>query len=189
MNKKKSKSLILNLEYLLSTYERIKILDETLYSGRVIRVNEIAKKTGVSKGLVSKYLKILAKEKILSRKGHGFLVGNNSKVKSLKMLLNILKIDTKIFTKYKFVKAAGLYGSCAKGTNTELSDVDLWIKVDDVEDKELAKISSELRKGIENLKILVLDNEKLAKLKKFDLLFYHALYFGSIILYGDENEI
>lgn len=179
----------LNLEFVFSSRERVKVLKEIIYSEKEIGINEIAKKTKMSKGFISKYFDILAKEKVLSKKRMKFVVENNAKVKSLRVMLNILKIDIKVFKNYKFIKAAGLYGSCAKGTNTESSDVDLWVKIDNAEGEDLVKMSSELRKKIKNVKLLILNSEKIVHLQESDPLFYHSLYFGSILLHGNENEI
>ncbi len=180
---------MLNIEKIFSTKERIKILNQVIFWERPFGVSEIAKELNLSKGLISKYFDILAKEGILKRIKGKFSVETNPKVKGIKILLNIQKIDFSFFKKYKFIKAIGLYGSCAKGTNTESSDIDLWIKIEKAKDEDIAKLSSELRNKIKNIKILVLDNEKLKLLKKKDALFYHSLHFGSIILYGNENEI
>jgi len=179
----------MNLEDIFSTAERIKILQKIIYLEEPFGVNEIARNLGLSKGLVSKYFEILAKENILKKLKRKFVVGNNSNVKSIRIMLNIQKIPKEIFKKYKFVKAVGLYGSCAKGTNTESSDIDLWIKIERAKDEDIAKLTSELKKRIGNAKILILDNEKLKLIKKEDPLFYNSLYFGSIVLYGKENEI
>jgi len=174
---------------IFSSRERIKILKNIIFREDEFGVNEIAKEVKLSKGLVSKYFDILVKEKILGKKKRKYYVKSNVLVKSLKILLNLTKIDLKIFKKYKFVKAAGIYGSCVKGTNTENSDVDLWIKVSNLNQKSIPKLTSELRKKVENIKILVLDDEKLERLKKEDPLFYYSLYFGSVLIFGKENEI
>lgn len=179
----------MNIEKLLSTRERVKIIKQIIYSEKEFGVNEIAKKLKLSKGLVSKYFEILAKEGVIKKRGNKFSNLTNSKVKAIRIMLNVLKINTKVFRKYKFVRSAGLYGSCAKGTNTDTSDVDLWIKVDKAKEEELAELASELRKGVENVKILILDDKKLEMLKKKDPVFYYSLHFGSIVLYGEEDEI
>jgi predicted nucleotidyltransferase len=179
----------MNIEELFSTKERIKILSKIIYSEKELRVNETAKKLGLSKGLISKYFEILVKKSILKKSRTKFIIKDNSLIKSLKIMFNIQKIDPKIFINNKFVKAVGLYGSNAKGTNTESSDVDLWIKVENAEDDKIVELTSQLRKKIENVKTLILNNKKIGLLKKKDPLFYYSLYFGSIILYGKENEI
>lgn len=179
----------MNIEEILSTKERVKILSYIIYSEKKLRVNEIARKLKLSKGLVSKYFEILIRKLILKKIRGKFIVRNNSLVKSLRIMLNIQKINPKIFKKYKFVKAVGLYGSCAKGVDTISSDIDLWVKVEKISDKKIAELTSELKRKIENAGILILNNKKLELLKKKDSLFYHSLFFSSIILYGKENEI
>lgn len=179
----------MNTEKLFSTKERVAILQHVIFSETEFGVNEVAKRLLVSKGLVSKYLDILVTENILERKNTKFIVRNTKEVKSLKIIFNIQDIDTDIFKRYKFVEAAGLYGSCAKGINTNSSDADLWIKINKTDNDKLAKLTSELRKNIKNVKILILDDNKLETLKKEDPLFYHSLYFGSVTVYGEENAI
>lgn len=179
----------MNLENIFSTEERIIIIKSIIYLEKEFGVNEIATKSKLSKGLVSKYFDILLKENILRKANKKFLVGNNNNIRSLKILFNIQKIDTSIFKRYGFVKSVGLYGSCAKGTNTEESDIDLWIKIENSTRENTMQLTSSLLKVAENMKVLVLDNKKLELLKEENPLFYHSLYFGSIILYGKENEI
>lgn len=179
----------MNINKLLSTKERVRILKNVIFKEKEFGVNEIARELNLSKSLVSKYFEILTKENILKKKKRKFFVQNNISVKSLKILFNLQKIDPKIFKKYKFVKVVGIYGSCVKGTNTESSDVDVWIKVNKTEQTQIIKLTSELRKKIKNVKILILDDKKINTLKKEDPLFYHSLYFGSIIIYGGKNEI
>src|SRR3989344_4897265 len=170
----------MNLENVFSTEERVVIIKNILYLEREFGVNEIANKSKLSKGLVSKYFNILLKEVIIKKANRKFLVDDNTR--SLKILLNIQKIDINIFKRYDFVKAVGLYGSCAKGTNTENSDVDIWIKIENGNQEDTINLTSNLLKTVDNVKILLLDDKKLDILKKEDTLFYYSLYFGSIII-------
>jgi predicted nucleotidyltransferase len=177
------------MENIFSTKERIKIIDAVVYKKGSISVNNVASQLRLSKGLVSKYLDILAKEGILKRANGKFIVVESAIGKGIKILLNIRKIPVSLFRKYPFVKSAGLYGSCAKGENNEESDIDLWVKVDDVSEEKLASLSSGLNKRLEKLKLLFLTDKKIEKLKKEDELFYHSLAFGSITIYGDKDGI
>ena len=180
----------MNIHELFSTRERIRILKHILYLEKDFGVSEIAKKLKISKGLVSKYFEILLKKGILKKSRKKFTVRrDNHLVKGIKIMLNLEKIDAKIFKKYKFVKAAGLYGSCAKGTNTESSDVDIWIKVENAGERNIVNLVSEIKKRLGNASVLVLDEKKIKLLKEKDPLFYYSLYFGSIIIYGEESEI
>lgn len=177
------------MENIFSTRERIRILDTVIYKRDSISVNSIANQLKLSKGLVSKYFDILVKEGIAKKTNGKFVINNSSFTKAIRMLFNINTINTKCFKKYPFIKSAGLYGSCAKGENTEDSDVDLWIKIEETSEERQATLTSELNKAIKNVKILLLTDKKIEKLKKEDTLFYHSLVFSSIIIYGDEGAI
>ena len=85
------------------------------------------------------------------------------------------------------MKGVGIYGSMAKGTNTKDSDIDLWIMTKPISEENLAKLTRVIMK-FGNIKPLYLTQDKLEILKKNDQLFYHALLFGSITIYGDELE-
>jgi len=175
------------MESLFSTSQRIKILGAVIFRTGSVSVNNIASQVGLSKGLVSKYFQILLKEQILKREKGNLVVVDNASVKAVKILLNVRRIDTRIFGKYPFVTAVGLYGSCARGENTEDSDVDLWVRVKDVGETRIASLTSEINKKIKNAKLLFLSDKKIEKLRKEDIMFYHSLSFGSIILYGDKD--
>ena len=175
------------MESLFSTSQRIKILEAVIFRTGSVSVNSIASQLGLSKGLVSKYFQILLKEQILKKEKGKLVADDNASVKAVKILLNLEGIDTRIFSKYSFVTAVGLYGSCARGENTEESDVDLWVRVKDVEETKIASLTSEINKKIRNAKLLFLNDKKIEKLRKEDIMFYHSLSFGSIILYGDKN--
>jgi len=175
------------MESLFSTSQRIKILEAVIFRTDSVSVNNIASQLGLSKGLISKYFQILLKEQILKKKKGKLVVADNASVKAVKILLNVRRIDTRIFGKYPFVTAVGLYGSCARGENTEDSDVDLWVRVKDVDDTKIASLTSEINKKIKNAKLLFLNDKKIEKLRKEDTMFYHSLSFGSIILYGDKD--
>jgi len=177
------------MKNIFSTKERIKILQEIIFKTDRISVNNIANQLRLSKGLISKYFNILVKERILKKVHSKFSVVNSPLAKGIRILLNIKNIEIKIFKKYSFIESVGLYGSCAKGENAEDSDVDLWVKVGNTGEEELASLTSELDQKIENVKVLFLTDQKIEKIKKEDAMFYHSLVFGSIILYGDKDGI
>ena len=175
----------MNITPLLSTSERKKIIGAVLFQTEPLSVNEIAGRLQLSKGLVSKYLDLLAKEGGAKRINGKFIVDHSAPlVKGLKVLLNIEGIYLGFLKKFPAIEAVGLYGSCAKGENTLDSDVDLWIFVRQMKEEEKAALGAEIRKKIKNVKPLFLTGQKLKALKKEDELFYHALSFGSITLYG-----
>ena len=180
----------MNIENLLSTKERIRILGAVIFQTGHLRVNSIAKKLKFSKGLLSMYMELLTREGVVRRSKGKFLVSHDAPlVKGIKVLLNINGLDTRIFRRYPFIKAVGLYGSCSKGENTEDSDVDMWIRLGETTENKKAALAVQLRKKIRNVKLLFLSSEKIRELRAKDELFYHALSFGSITLYGVANAL
>jgi predicted nucleotidyltransferase len=175
------------MESLFSTSQRIKILEAVIFRTGHISVNNIAVQLKLSKGLVSKYFQILLNEQILKKEKGTLLVADSKSVKALKILLNVRGIDTRIFSRYPFVTAVGLYGSCARGENTEGSDVDLWVRIKDVKEAKIASLTSEINRIVKNAKLLFVSDKKIEKLRKEDIMFYHSLAFGSIILYGSRD--
>jgi predicted nucleotidyltransferase len=154
-----------------------------------IRVNDIARKLGVSKGSVSLTLKKLVEE--------GFVTDlhvnmDNPEVRTFKILINIRSIMNKgVISRLKrYALGAGLYGSWAKGTNTEDSDIDLWIiPKKSFRQADIAEISGKIREilGVDT-QILVLSKERIERLKRDNTVFYHSLLFSSMQLYGEEVE-
>lgn len=178
----------MNIHKLLSTKERVKILKLVLYRTGSMSVTDVAKRLKLSKGLVSKFFDILVKEHILKKTNTEFKVQDNLSTSAVKILLNLESFDAKLFKKFPFVKGAGLYGSFAKGRNTEESDIDLWVLIDSTAEENLAKLTKELKEKYGNIKPLYLTKEKVKVLKKDDTVFYHSLVFGSINVYGEEIE-
>ena len=174
---------------IFSTNERIKILKAVILNKNPLSVNAVASSLDLSMGLVSKYFDVLLKEGIVKRLNSKYIIIDSAITKAIRILLFILSIDTTIFQKYSFVKAAGLYGSCAKGENTQDSDIDIWVMINDIGDEQIASLTSEISKKMKKAKPLFLTVKKIEKIKKDDELFYHSLSFGSIILYGEKDVI
>ncbi|MCD4669237.1 MAG: nucleotidyltransferase domain-containing protein [Actinomycetia bacterium] len=174
---------------IFSTRQRVKILKSMIFNTEKISVNSTSRNTGLSKGLVSKYFKILTKLGVLTRTDGKLTVSDSSITKGIKILLNIESIDIQLFRNFPFVESVGLYGSCAKGENNTDSDIDIWIKIKTTSDENLASLSSVIHRNLENSKIVFVTVEKIRKMRDEDELFYHSLVFGSIVLLGDENGI
>jgi len=178
----------MNIPYLFSTKDRMKILSHVVFKTEQFGVNQIAGELKLSKGLVSKYFEELASEGILKRKQGKLIVQEIKDTKALRILLALNALKPNAFKNYDFVKSAGVFGSTTNGTNTENSDIDLWILVNKTSETNLAKLTGELRKMAANIKPIYLTEEKINLLKKEDKLFYNSLFFGSITIYGDGIE-
>jgi predicted nucleotidyltransferase len=178
----------MNIETLLSTRERIKILRGIIYRKEILGVNSVAKELALSNGLVSIYFGMLARAGVLRRKDGKFLLRDSIATKALKVFLNLDMFDRDLFQKHKFIRSAGIYGSFIKGTNTEDSDIDIWILIAKASDHELAELTGELKNTFGNIKPLYLTENKIKALKKTDPVFYYSILFGSVVLYGDGIE-
>lgn len=178
----------MNITEMVSTRERERILRAIIFQTAPLSVGQLARSLKVSKGLVSKYFNILQKNGMLKKAKNRFLVQDNTKTTSIRLLLNIGDFDAGLFGRFRFVKRAGIYGSCAKGSNTEGSDIDVWILVEGTSEGGLAELTRKLKAMDERIKPLYLTKDKLGALKKEDLTFYYSLYFGSVDIFGDKNE-
>jgi predicted nucleotidyltransferase len=178
----------MNISPLFSTKERLKILSGVIYETGPLNVNKVSKKVGLSKALVSIYFKHLLTEGVLRRENNEYRVQDGTPTKAIRILLNLSSFSTDFFSRRPFIRSAGLYGSSVKGTNTEGSDVDLWIITEDVDQETLASLTGDLKKTFGDVKPLYLTREKLELLKKTDATFYHSLVFGSVTIHGDDIE-
>jgi predicted nucleotidyltransferase len=176
----------MNLSKLLSTKEREIVLTDILFKHERISVAEIARKLGVSKGFISRYFSLLKKERILRRVNGDYSVVADPGVKLLKILFSLKPLTRFNFKKYPYVKGAGVYGSSVKGENNEDSDIDIWIKISEGDEADLARLSAVLKKKFGKISPLYLTAEKIETLKREDLPFYHSLVFGSIKLCGED---
>lgn len=155
-----------------------------------IKIRELARELKLSPAYVSRTLKLAKKYGIVERNKANLL---SPLTRAIKIFLNIKKItERRIVQKLKKldISGAGLYGSWANGTNTEDSDLDLWIKTGKkLSEAKIAAVASEIRKAIgANTQILVLDGERIKKIKQEDPIFYYSLLFGSIMLFGESIE-
>lgn len=178
----------MNLEQLFSTVERTRILKAVLYKEGDIRVNELSRKLRLSKGLVSKFLRMMARERLLkrTRTGKGFQVREGPRVAVLRILFNLEGLDPNIFKRSEFVRGAGVFGSHVKGTNSEGSDLDIYILVDEAKPDEMAALTQRLRGRYGAVSPIYLTRDKIERIKNEDRVFYHSLVFGSFHLYGDD---
>jgi predicted nucleotidyltransferase len=110
---------------------------------------EIVRRTGVSKGSAGKILKLLTSLGFLTREERGRLaiyrlIQSEPTVKQFKVLLDVFALKALTDTLKENSKRIVLFGSCAQGTDTKESDIDLLVLTDK---KEVAgKVISEFNK-------------------------------------------
>ena len=157
--------------------------------GAPIKVTAIANALKVNKGSVSLTIKKLEAIKVVKNK---MVDLSTPLTRVLKILVIVTSItDAKAIDMInEYAIAAGLYGSSAKGTNTEESDIDIWIRpkqgTSQLKVAELSRtLSTMLNKRVQ---IAVVNEKRLAAIKEENPNFYYALVFGSIVLLGEGIE-
>ncbi|MBA1343237.1 MAG: hypothetical protein C5S52_06525 [ANME-2 cluster archaeon] len=185
------------LTELFKTKERLKILYYVMYQTS-FTVSQVSKETGVSKGLVSRYLNYLNTAGLLNRSGHSYCPDDNAHnasvdgravTRAIKVLLNLNKLNIGSLDT-GWAAGISIFGSWAEGTNTYESDLDVWIMVDPYpSEHELARLQKDIRTmaGVE-VNILVLTDEKVERIKRTDLPFYNSLVRTSITLKGESID-
>jgi predicted nucleotidyltransferase len=152
-------------------------------------VAEVSRATGVTKGLVSRYLRLLKEHGLLQKEGREYSPHDSAHSRAIKLLLNLQRIDLSALS-LGSARGLGLYGSWARGTNHQESDLDVWIRADSLPpESELARLQRDL--GLQadtEVNLLVLTPEKLERLKKEDPPFYNSLVYNSVILKGEPIE-
>jgi predicted nucleotidyltransferase len=176
------------LTELFKTAERVKILYYIMYHD-TFTANQVSKETGVTKGLISRYLRYLNKHLLLARSGNLYHLGDSTRVRAIKVLLNLDRIVIDSLD-LSWAAGLGIFGSWAQGANTHESDFDVWVKVERYPSEyELARLQRDLQAMVNaEVNMLVLTPEKIDGLKKADPPFYNSLVGTSMTLKGEPIE-
>ena len=177
-----------NLPALFRSEERITLLRMAL-TILACTVQQLATKTGLSKGLVSPYLALLEREGLLEKKDRTYLLKFSPITVAVKRLLNI-DLVTGVFKKPAWASGIGMYGSWAEGTNMETSDIDLWVYCENLPSGTMV---AELERGISRtlsaeVHVLILTHDKIAAMKRSDEPFYQSFVKQSITLDGESPD-
>jgi len=173
---------------LFKTEERVKILRYAMFSSG-FTVSEVSRATGVNKGLVSRYLRYLEEQGLMRRDGRSYSPMDGALPRAVKLLLNLESIDPSSLS-LGAAKGLGLYGSWARGTNRQDSDLDAWISAEvQPPELDLARLQMDLslQTGSE-VNLLVLTPEKLERIKLDDPPFYSSLITCPVTLKGEPLE-
>jgi predicted nucleotidyltransferase len=161
------------------------------YPQKVFYEREIHKLTNISIGSVNKTLKLLVELDIVERekKGNLFLYtlnSENSLLKHFKIFENLLLIPDLVKKIKPFAYEIVLYGSCSDGTNTVESDIDIFIKAEEV--SKVRKIVNKYRTTYESIKAVILDPLEIASSKKEDAVFYEEVKKGIVLWKGKPKH-
>lgn len=143
--------------------------------------------TKSSVGSTSQTLGLLLNLNIVTRetKGNVFLYKlnhNNYMLKYFKVFEILLYIHDLVTEVKPYASAIILYGSCAQGSNTTKSDIDLFIKTE--YKSKVRKIVTKYREIDETFKAVILDPLEIAESKKEDEVFYKEVRKGITLWEG-----
>ena len=173
---------------LFKTEERACILRYVMFR-KSFRAAEVSRATGVTKGLVSRYLRLLEAYDLLQKTGREYSPQDGTNSRTIKILLNLERINLPALSLVP-ARGLGLYGSWARGTNNQESDLDVWIKADSLPSESLlARLQKDLSlKAESEVNLLVLTPEKLERMKIEDAPFYNSLIMDFLTLKGEPLE-
>ncbi|OPX65352.1 MULTISPECIES: nucleotidyltransferase domain-containing protein [unclassified Methanoregula] len=178
-----------DLPALFRTPERVTLLSIAL-TRHACTVQQVAGKTGISKGLASQYLALLEREGLLARRDdRTYRVIPSARTAAIKRILNIDRVMA-FFKKPAWALGIGMYGSWAEGTNTEESDLDLWVFVQEPPaGTAVAETERTVSRALSvEVHLLVITREKIDGMKKNDEPFYRLFSRQSITLDGESPE-
>lgn len=123
-------------EYLISTNVQKVLKFLLMHSGKRCYEREIARGTKISYGSANKVLNQLHKRGLIQRKTEGRMCYyaidmSNPYIKEFKILNNLLLLEPLVDKLKPYARKIVLYGSWAEGSDTEDSDIDLFIVASD----------------------------------------------------------
>jgi len=174
---------------LFKTEERARVLRYVMFR-KSLRVAEVSRATGVTKGLVSRYLRLLEMHGLLQKEGREYSPYDGALSRAVKLLLNLERINLSTLCPGLCQGPRSLRELGHRGTNRQESDLDVWIRADRLPPESyLARLQKDLSQqaGCE-VNLLVLTPEKLERLKREDKPFYNSLVMSSVTLMGESLE-
>lgn len=174
------------LSDLCKTPARVALL-RTVLEHPTMSVSAIVARHGATKGMVSRYLSMLEAEGILVRDGRGYRLVESPSVVAIRRLLNIL-ILTHAVPLPEWAWGIGVFGSWGRGTNTEGSDLDLWVAAQEVPPAEMmGRLRMTIRDAIHTeVHILLLTPERIQQMREKDQPFYESLVESMITIRGES---
>jgi len=162
------------------------ILNFLLKQQNELHTREIARKTGLSLGFVSRFLNALSRQELilLTKKGRmKFYRANilHPLIKQLKILITISSLMPLINNLKPLSRRIILFGICAHGENLPESDIDLFI---------LTNYSQEVRiKLSQNPKIVpvIMNSKEFAEFRKKDASLYEQIIRGLALWETNES--
>lgn len=181
--------------FIISTNHQRVLSFFTKFSDQEFYEREIARKVGISTGSSNRVLNDLFSDGLLKRRGEGKMRFykidiTNPVFKPFKILNNIVLLMPLVEKLKKMTKRIILYGSCAEGSDTSKSDIDIFILSEDRR-KVLQVIEDHsLGKAFEDIKIqpVIQSSVELLKSNKNDKEFLSLVRQGIILWERPTDE-
>jgi len=111
----------------------------------------------------------------------------NPLVKTFRVFDNLLDLDLLFSSLKSYCRKIILFGSCATGTDTECSDIDLFVVADEDEKDNVLNIISNYHSNRE-IKPVIVDTIELMELENNDKVFYNEIIKGIQIWEGTNGH-
>ena len=143
---------------------------------------EVVRRAGISKGSANTILRKLSEINVLERDKRGRMVFyslsiENAVARQFKVLFNVYSLNELVNEIKQYCKKIILFGSCSEGTDTEESDVDLFILTNE-KSKVNSKVTSYQKIGRRIAPVIVNSNE-FVELRRKDKPLYDRILKGT----------
>ncbi len=182
-------------EYLISTNAQKVLHFLLMYPGKMCYEREVARGAKISYGSANKVLNQLYMEGLIQRRKEGRMCyyaidTSNPDIKELKVLSNLLLIEPLVEKLKPYSHRIVLYGSWAQGTDTETSDIDLFIITSDGDKVKsiVNKFSSSPKIANRKIQAVITTAADLLDQDEREKVFRKELEQGKVLWEKDINE-
>jgi len=128
------------------------------FSDQEFYEREVARKLGISYGSANRALNELFSSGVVSRRREGKMYfysidSSNAALTEFKKMVNLMLVEPLVEELKKMSNRIVLYGSCALGTDTSESDIDLFVVSNSKEDVSNVISNFKFPRGFENIHI------------------------------------
>lgn len=183
------------LEDIVFTNQQKVLMYLLLHPGKSCYEREIARATKISYGSANLVLNYLHKKGFLKRATRGRMCFysielSNPYIKELKILYNLLSLEPLVEKLKPHMRKIVLYGSWADGTDTENSDIDLFIVTSSEEKVRsvIDKFSYSDKVGDHKIQAVIYSPEDLLKRDEKERVFLSEVEKGNVLWEREINE-
>jgi predicted nucleotidyltransferase len=165
------------------------------YSDKEFHEREITRRIGISTGSANRALNELYKSGTVTRQQKGRMLfysldASKPAVVEFKKLVNILFMESLVENLKNITARVILYGSCAQGTDTSRSDIDVFIVTNDRDSARRIIENFHFPKGFEEITIqaVIKTPVELLQMGESDQVFLNEVEQGIVLWQSGVNE-